>query len=120
MNSSNSRNINANIPQDIFSKWIGEEFFYDGDLFPWNFKTSELDTDIRVPFFTNYDAKSDHWIVENHGVDPGILIDNDPIRKTMGQDQQLEMAIEVALEQLKKRQPLPSVPAPRTFKDLGL
>ena len=37
-----------------------------------------------------------------------------------GIDQQLEKAIEVALEQLKDRKPMPKVPAPRTFKDLGL
>ena len=115
----------------------------DGDLFPWSFKANQLGTvigtrtwggivgisgslpymdgtDIRVPFFTNYDAKSGQWIVENHGVDPDILIDNDPIREAAGQDQQLEKAIEVALEQLKNRQPMPGVPAPRTFKDLGL
>lgn len=115
----------------------------DGDLFPWSFKANQLGTvigtrtwggivgisgslpymdgtDIRVPFFTNYDAKTGQWIVENHGVDPDILIDNDPVREEAGEDQQLQKAIEVALQQLKDRQPLPGVPAPRTFKDLGL
>ena len=76
-------------------------------------------TDIRVPFFTNYDAKTGQWIVENHGVDPDILIDNDPIQEQSGVDQQLEKAIEVALEQLKDRKPLPGVPAARTMKDLA-
>lgn len=115
----------------------------DGDLFPWSFKANQLGivigtrtwggivgisgslpymdgTDIRVPFFTNYDAKTGQWIVENHGVDPDILLDNDPIQEQAGVDQQLEKAIEVVLEQLKDRKPLPGVPAPRTFKDLGL
>lgn len=115
----------------------------DGDLFPWSFKANNLGTvigtrtwggiigisgslpyvdgtDVRVPFFTNYDAKTGNWIVENHGVDPDILIDNDPIKENAGIDQQLDKAIEVALEQLKERKPLPPVPAPRTFKDLGL
>ena len=115
----------------------------DGDLFPWSFKANQIGTvigtrtwggivgisgslpymdgtDIRVPFFTNYDAKTGKWIVENHGVDPDILLDNDPIQEQAGIDQQLEKAIEVALEQLKERQPLPGVPAPRTFKDLSL
>lgn len=115
----------------------------DGDLFPWSFKANNLGTvigtrtwggiigisgslpymdgtDIRVPFFTNYDAKTGQWIVENHGVDPDILIDNDPVKEQMGEDQQLEKAIEVALEQLKDRKPLPKTPAPRTLKDLGL
>ncbi|WP_303432354.1 S41 family peptidase, partial [uncultured Muribaculum sp.] len=115
----------------------------DGDLFPWSFKATGLGkvvgtrtwggiigisgslpymdgTDVRVPFFTNYDAKTGQWIVENHGVDPDILIDNDPIKEQMGIDQQLDKAIEVILEELKSRKPLPPVPAPRTFKDLGV
>ena len=115
----------------------------DGDLFPWSFKANNLGTvigtrtwggivgisgslpymdgtDVRVPFFTNYDAKTGQWIVENHGVDPDILIDNDPVKEFAGIDQQLEKAVEVILQQLKDRKPLPGVPAPRTFKDLGL
>ena len=115
----------------------------DGDLFPWSFKANDLGTvigtrtwggivgisgslpymdgtDVRVPFFTNYDAKTGQWIVENHGVDPDILLDNDPIREYAGEDQQLEKAVQVALEQFKDRKPLPGIPAPRTFKDLGL
>lgn len=115
----------------------------DGDLFPWSFKANNLGTvigtrtwggivgisgslpymdgtDVRVPFFTNYDAKTGEWIVENHGVDPDILLDNDPIKEYAGEDQQLEKAIEVALKQIKERKPLPGTPAPRTFKDLGL
>ena len=115
----------------------------DGDLFPWSFKANNLGTvigtrtwggivgisgplpyvdgtDVRVPFFTNYDAATGQWIVENHGVDPDIVLDNDPILEEAGIDQQLEKAVEVALEQLKDRKPLPGVPAPRTFKDLGL
>ncbi len=115
----------------------------DGDLFPWSFKANKLGTvigtrtwggivgisgplpyvdgtDVRVPFFTNYDAATGGWIVENHGVDPDIVLDNDPIREAAGEDQQLEKAVEVALEQIKDRKPLPGTPAPRTFKDLGL
>lgn len=115
----------------------------DGDLFPWSFKANKVGTvigtrtwggiigisgslpymdgtDVRVPFFTNYDVKTGQWIVENHGVDPDIVIDNDPIKEQAGEDQQLEEAIRVALEQIKDRKPLPKTPAPRTFKDLGL
>lgn len=114
----------------------------DGDLFPWSFKANNLGTvigtrtwggivgisgslpymdgtDVRVPFFTNYDAKTGEWIVENHGVDPDILIDNDPIKEQQGIDEQLNKAIEVIMEQLKDRKPLPKTPAPRTMKDLG-
>ena len=115
----------------------------DGDLFPGSFKANNIGTiigtrswggiigisgslpymdgtDIRVPFFTNYDAKTGEWIIENHGVDPDILIDNNPIKEQEGEDEQLNKAIEVILEQLKDRKPLPKVPAPRTFKDLHL
>ena len=115
----------------------------DGDLFPWSFKANNLGTvigtrtwggivgisgplpymdgtDVRVPFFTNYDAATGEWIVENHGVDPDIFVDNDPIKEFAGEDQQLNKAIEVALDQIKSRKPLPKTPAPRTFKDLGL
>lgn len=114
----------------------------DGDLFPWSFKANQIGkvvgtrtwggivgissslpymdgTDVRVPFFTNYDAQTGEWIVENHGVDPDILIDNDPVKEQIGEDQQLNKAIEVALEELKTRKPLPKTPAPRTMKDLG-
>ncbi|MBR0492462.1 MAG: PD40 domain-containing protein [Muribaculaceae bacterium] len=114
----------------------------DGDLFPWSFKENKIGpvigtrswggivgisgslpymdgTDIRVPFFTNYDTHG-NWIVENHGVDPDILIDNDPVMEFNGIDQQLDKAIEVILDLLKDRQPMPKTPAPRTLKDLGV
>ena len=115
----------------------------DGDLFPWSFKANNLGTvvgtrtwggivgisgplpymdgtDVRVPFFTNYDRVTGEWIVENHGVDPDILLDNDPLKEYAGTDEQLIKAVQVALEQLKDRKPLPPIPADRTFKDLGL
>lgn len=112
----------------------------DGDLFPWSFKATKagkvigtrtwggivgisgslpyLDgTDIRVPFFTNFDYKTGEWIVENHGVDPDIIVDNDPIKEQQGIDQQLDKAIEVLLEEIKTRKPVPAIPAPRNFKE---
>ena len=46
------------------------------------------------------------WIVENHGVDPDIVLDNDPIKEYAGEDQQLDKAIETALQQIKDRKPL--------------
>ena len=110
----------------------------DGDLFPWSFKANGLGeligtrtwggivgisgslpymdgTDIRVPFFTNYDSKTGEWIIENHGVDPDIVIDNDPVKEAAGIDEQLDKAIEVLLKKLENRKPLPGVPAPRDF-----
>ena len=74
-------------------------------------------TDIRVPFFTSYDAKTGQWIIENHGVDPDILIDNDPVKEWNGEDEQLNKAIEEVMKELQNRKPLPPVPAPRDFSN---
>lgn len=110
----------------------------DGDLFPWGFRALGLGkligtrtwggivgisgsmpymdgTDIRVPFFTSYDPKTGDWIIENHGVDPDILIDNDPLREYNGEDQQLNRAIEEVMKDVKNRKPLAPVPAPRVW-----
>ncbi len=110
----------------------------DGDLFPWGFRALGLGkligtrtwggvvgissslpymdgTDIRVPFFTSYDPKTGRWIIENHGVDPDIAIDNDPVKEWNGEDQQLNRAIEEVMNELQHRKPLPAVPAPRDF-----
>ena len=38
-----------------------------------------------------------------------------PVKQQAGIDQQLDKAIEVLLEKLKTRKPLPGVPAPRDF-----
>jgi len=110
----------------------------DGDLFPWGFKALNLgkligtrtwggiigisgslpymdETSVNIPFFTSYDYNTGKWIIENHGVDPDIIIDNDPIKEYAGEDQQLDKAIEEVMSQLKDRKPLPPVPAPRNF-----
>ncbi len=110
----------------------------DGDLFPWGFRALGLGkligtrtwggivgisgsmpymdgTDIRVPFFTSYDAETGEWIIENYGVAPDIEIDNDPIREWNGEDQQLDRAIEEVMKELKDRKPLKPIPAPRVW-----
>lgn len=110
----------------------------DGDLFPWGFKALGLGkligtrtwggivgisgplpymdgTDIRVPFFTSYDPKTGQWIIENHGVDPDVFVDNDPVKEWNGEDQQLDRAIQEVMKELQNRKPLPPVPAPRDF-----
>ena len=110
----------------------------DGDLFPWGFRALGLGkligtrtwggivgisgslpymdgTDIRVPFFTSFDPKTGNWIIENQGVDPDILIDNDPVKEWNGEDQQLDRAIQEVMKELQNRKPLPGVPTPRDF-----
>lgn len=109
----------------------------DGDLFPWGFKALKLGriigvrswggivgisgsapymdgTDIRVPFFTSLDPQG-HWIVENHGVDPDIVVDNDPAEEYAGHDEQLRRAVQLLMDQLKSRPPLPPIPPARVW-----
>jgi len=47
-------------------------------------------------------GRDQKWIVENHGADPDIFIDNDPGSVLAGRDLQLEKAIEVMLDKIKK------------------
>jgi tricorn protease len=110
----------------------------DGDLFPYGFRALGLGkligtrtwggiigissslpfmdgTDMRVPFFTSFSTDG-KWIIENHGVDPDIYIDNDPIKEYAGEDQQLNRAIEEVKAELANRKPLPThAPAPRIW-----
>ncbi len=43
------------------------------------------------------------WLVENHGADPDILIDNDPSSVAAGKDAQLDKAIEVVMKNIRER-----------------
>jgi tricorn protease len=56
-----------------------------------------------------------NWIIENHGVDPDIEIDNDPVSEWNGEDRQLDRAIEEVMNELRNRKPLPRTPAPRVW-----
>jgi tricorn protease len=54
--------------------------------------------------FTN--AKGE-WIIEGHGVDPDIEVDNDPASVIQGKDPQLERAVAELLKKLKDNPPTP-------------
>jgi tricorn protease len=106
----------------------------DGDLFPYRFREHGLGklvgkrswggvvgisgtlpfTDggsLNKPEFAPYTKDGKSWAIEGHGVDPDIVVDNDPAREFRGEDQQLDKAIEVILEELKtKGQTLPPPP----------
>ena len=63
------------------------------------------------PEFAPYAKDGKNWVIESHGVDPDIVVDNDPTTEFGGEDQQLDKAIDVLLEELKtKGQELPPVP----------
>ena len=64
------------------------------------------------PEFSIYDLKGEKWIIEGTGVEPDIVIDNDPYLEYTGTDQQLNKAIEVILDDLKtKAKKIPSHPS---------
>jgi len=50
------------------------------------------------------------WDVENYGVDPDIEVDNLPHLVRQGRDPQLERAVEVLLDEVKKTEALPRAP----------
>jgi tricorn protease len=106
----------------------------DGDIFPYRFKTLGVGKIIgkrtwggvvgirgslplldggflNKPEFAPYDKDGKGWIIEGHGVEPDIVVDNDPAREFAGIDDQLNKAIEVILEEMKtKAKELPPVP----------
>jgi tricorn protease len=105
----------------------------DGDLFPYAFKKHALGkvigmrtwggvvgisgslpfidgSDLRKPEFASYSSEESKWIIEGHGVDPDIVVDNDPSKEYWGEDTQLNKAIEVILEEVKDYKGLPPIP----------
>ena len=75
------------------------------------------------PEFAPYDKDGSGLVIEGHGVDPDIVVDNDPAKEFRGEDQQLDKGIEVILEELKtKGRELaahPAVPEPETHEGHG-
>ena len=66
---------------------------------------------VFVPEFGTADAAG-RWIIEGHGVDPDIVVDEDPIAVAAGRDPQLERGVEELLKLLPARPAgLPDRPA---------
>ncbi len=65
---------------------------------------------ITRPEFAMYGLDS-QWVVENHGVQPDIVVDNTPDKVMAGQDPQLEKAVELVLKQVQEH-PLVLPPRP--------
>lgn len=66
-------------------------------------------TDLRIPQFTSLSMEG-KWMIEGVGVSPDMVIENDPWKEFNGEDEQLNKAIEVIMEQMKERRDLPSIP----------
>ena len=66
---------------------------------------------VTAPNFAFYTPEG-KWEIENHGVAPDIEVEMDPAAWRAGHDPQLEKAVEVLLEELKKhpRPPQPKRP----------
>jgi len=106
----------------------------DGDLFPYRFKKNNVGKLIgkrtwggvvgirgtlplldggflNKPEFAPYSEEGKGWIIEGRGVEPDIVVDNDPAREFAGIDEQLNKAIEVILDELKTQEKtIPPVP----------
>lgn len=67
--------------------------------------------DLRKPAFAPYAADGSGWIIEGYGVEPDIVVDNDPAKEYNGEDQQLNEGIKVILEELEKfEKEIPPIP----------
>ena len=60
---------------------------------------------ITFPDFGMWDPYKNDWVVENHGVDPDIEVDNLPEQMVAGRDAQLERAIQWTMDELRKNPP---------------
>ncbi|MGA9120292.1 MAG: PDZ domain-containing protein [Bacteroidota bacterium] len=67
------------------------------------------------PEFSRYDTGGKEWIMEGHGVDPDVVVDNDPAKEFAGDDQQLDKAIEIIKQELKEHPVV--VPPPPPYPD---
>ena len=113
---------------------LNENSASDGDIFPWMFRTAGLGPLIgkrswggvvgitdrgplidgggcNVPEFGHADAQG-RWAVEGVGVEPDIVVENDPRSVLDGRDPQLERGVAEVLEAMKARKAaLPARPA---------
>ena len=111
----------------------------DGDIFPYYFRKYGLGPLIGTrtwggvvgirgysplvdggyvtrPEFGSYGPEG-RWVIEGHGVDPDIEVDNRDDLVAQGRDPQLERAIDYVLEEIRKKPPvLPPVPPPPVKK----
>jgi tricorn protease len=70
---------------------------------------------LNRPEFSRYDVEGKEWIMEGKGVEPDIVVDNDPAREYAGVDDQLNKAIEVIMKELKDHPVV--IPPPPPYPD---
>lgn len=64
------------------------------------------------PEFSRYDVEGTEWIMEGKGVEPDVFVDNDPAKEYAGTDEQLNKAIDIIKEAMKK-EPVKLPPPPQ-------
>ena len=97
---------------------------YDGDIFPYRFRQAGLGPligkrswggvvgissrgplldggTVYVPLSAT-NSPDGKWIIEGHGVDPDIEVENEPKAVIKGRDSQLERAIQEVLKRMKE------------------
>jgi tricorn protease len=113
---------------------LNETSASDGDIFPYMFRKAGLGPLIGkrswggvvgitnrgtlidgglifVPEFGNANDKGE-WDIEGHGVDPDIVVENDPKSIVAGRDTQLERGVEEVMKRMKEKpMKLPGRPA---------
>ena len=114
---------------------LNETSASDGDIFPAMFKQAGLGPligqrswggvigitghgplldggNVNVPEF-GFASADGRWIIEGHGVDPDIVVENDPASVIAGRDPQLERGVAEVLRQMQEHpKRLPTRPAP--------
>ena len=73
---------------------------------------------IITPSYAPYDKDGKEFVIEGRGVVPDIIIENNPAELYKGIDAQLNKAVEVILDELKKN-PVKVAPIPAFPKKNG-
>jgi tricorn protease len=129
----------ATYPDGVFvgpmAVLLNENSSSDGDIFPYMFRQAGLGPligkrswggvvginntgtliDGGTVFVPNFATASldGKWVIEGHGVDPDIEVDNDPKAVISGRDPQLERAVDEIMKKIKANPTkLPTKPAP--------
>jgi tricorn protease len=135
--STNREQVPGTIPDQVFHGYmvslINHYSASDGDIFPYYFRKYGLGPligertwggvrgirgywplldggFITVPEASLYGLHSE-WVIENHGVEPDIQVDDLPGDVMAGKDAQLQTGIDYIMKQLKEH-PVPLPPAP--------
>ena len=122
---------------------LNETSASDGDIFPAMFKQAGLGPligkrswggvigitghgplldggNVNVPEF-GFASADGRWIIEGHGVDPDIVVENDPASVIAGRDPQLERGVAEVLREMREHpRRLPPRPAPPVKAPAGM